>query len=195
MILVMERGATEAQVGEVLAELERRGLRARRVDGGGKPLIHVLSGDTRKARRLLGHARVEALLPTSGPRVRREGRRFWPYHFIRWSALSIVLIGLLVLLAGQLPPGIGPGMDVQHQPAAIGQPWYVRAPLAFTALFPDGSTWLGWLCLLGLALVAFFLPVLDRSRTGSLRERWPIVAAGLLMVALWLWAALPGVDP
>ena len=36
-------------------------------------------------------------------RVRREGRRFWPYHFIRWSALSVVLVAALVLMAAAPP--------------------------------------------------------------------------------------------
>ncbi len=190
MIVVLRQGSTEEEIAEVLRDLERRSLRGRIVHAGGKPLIHVTSGSTRRARRLLRLDQVEALVPTSGPRVRVEGRRFYPYYFVNLCAGFVLVLGLLVLLAGQLPSGMGVEIDAQHPPSETQFPWYARAPLAFVALFPESLAWLGWLVLLVLAGVVFFLPTLDRSQRRTLRERWWIVAAGILAGIGWLYLTL-----
>jgi len=192
MILVLERGATDAHVEEVRYQLEQRGLDVRVLRAGDKPAIHIIAGDTRRARKLLKHERVEALVPTSGPRVRREGRRFWPYHFIRWSALSVAMVGVLVLLAGQFPPGIGGPVDPRTPPADLDQPWYLRFSLSFVGLFPDALSWLGWLALVLLAGAFFLLPVLDRSRQDARGIRALIGLAGVALVLLWLYAGFSG---
>ena len=192
MIIVLERGATDAHVEEVRQLLAERGLDVRVLAAGGKPAIHVLGGDTRRARKLLKHERVEALVPTSGPRVRREGRRFWPYHFIRWSALSVALVGALVLMAGQLPPGIGGAVDPRVPPADLDQPWYLRFSMGFVGLFPDAMAWVGWLLLALLALVFFCLPLLDRSRPDARGVRALIGLAGVVLVLAWLYAGFSG---
>jgi len=192
MILVLERSTSDAHVDEIRQELEQRGLEVRVLRAGGKPVIHVVAGDTRRARKLLTHERVEALVPTSGPRVRRQGRRFWPYHFIRWSALSIVVIAALVLLAGQLPPGIGAAVDPTRPPDDLDQPWYLRFSLRLLELFPASMTWLGWLILVGLALSFFFLPLLVGQRAAGRRAQLPIALAVVVLVALWLLAGFTG---
>ena len=192
MIVVLERGASGAQVGRAVALLEARGLAVRVVRSEGRPLIHVVAGDSRRARRALALEGVEALVPTSGPRVRKTGRRFWPYHFIRWSAVALILISFLVLLAGQFPPGLGKPIEA-HQPLAdLAQPWYLRAPLLFVALFPPAFAWIASLILVALALGAYFLPYIDRSPSRALRDRLPAVVAGLLLVVLWLAASFAG---
>ena len=192
MIVVLERGATEAQVAKAVALLKGRGLDVRVVRADGRPLIHIVSGDARRARRALALDGVEALVPTSGPRVRRMGRRFWPYHFIRWSAVALILLSFLVLLAGQFPPGLGKPIEAHQAPADLSQPWYLRAPLLFATFFPPGLAWVASLILLALALCAYFLPYLDRSASRALRDRLPAVLAGLLLVLLWLAASFAG---
>jgi len=192
MIVVLERGATEAHVEEVRQLLEDRGLEVRILAAGGKPAIHVLGGDTRRARKLLKHERVEALVPTSGPRVRREGRRFWPYHFIRWSALSVAIVATLVLMAGQLPPGIGGAVDPRVPPADLDQPWYLRFAMGFVGLFPESMAWVGGLTLVLLAAVFFALPLIDRSRSEARGARVLIGLIGIALVLLWLYAGFSG---
>jgi quinol-cytochrome oxidoreductase complex cytochrome b subunit len=192
VIVVLERGATEAQVGQAVVMLEGRGLGVRVVHADGRPLIHVVSGDSRRARRALALEGVEALVPTSGPRVRKTGRRFWPFHFIRWSAVALVLISFLVLLAGQFPAGLGAPISAHQPPSEVSQPWYLRAPLRFVELFPAGLAWVAGLVLLALALLAFFLPHLDRSRSAALSDRLPAVGIGLLLVVLWIAASFGG---
>lgn len=191
MIVVLRSGASEAEIGEVLKEIERRGMSGRVVHGGGKPLIHLVSGSTRRARRLLRLELVEGLVATSGPRVRRQGRRFYPYYFVHLSAGFVVLLGVLVLLAGQFPSGIGAPIDAQHPPSEIPEPWYARAPIALVALLPSARAWLGWLAVYLIAAAAFFLPFLDR-RSGTSRGRWPVLLAGGLVAALWLWLTWTG---
>ncbi len=134
MILVLKPGIEKQEVDEVLRELELRGIEGRVLLCGPKPLVHLVSGPTRRARGLLKLEQVEALVPTSGPRVRRSGRRFYPYHFVHLSAACLLFAGVLVLLAGNFPPGLGDAIDQQHPPAELGYPWYVRAPLSFVAL-------------------------------------------------------------
>ena len=192
MILVLRPGTTDGEAEEVLRELQRLGLGGRLVHGRGSPLVHVTAGSTRRARRLLRMEQVVALVPTSGPRVRSQGRRFYPYYFVNWSAASIVLLGLLVLLAGHLPPGIGSAVDLHHPPREIAAPWYARAPLAFVAAFPRPLAWLGWVVLLLLAAAVFFLPLLDRTRGRTVRERWIVVVAGAAIALAAVLLSLSG---
>lgn len=190
MIVVLRPGSTEEEIAEVLRLLERRGIEGRVVQTSEKPLVHLVSGPTRRARRLLKLEQVEAIVPTSGPRLREQGRRFYPYYFIHLSALCLVLLALLVLLAGHHPPGLGDEIDTQHAPAALSYPWYVRAPMAFVALFPASAAWLGWLCLYALAAAFFFLPLVDRSSAPA-RARWPL-GFGALLLAFWAWLTFAG---
>ena len=195
MIVVLRAGSTEAEIGEVLKEIERRGMRGQVLHGGGKPLIHLTAGPTRRARRLIRLDPVEGIFPTSGPRVRREGRRFYPYYFVNLCAGFVAMLGLLVLLAGQLPSGIGAAIDAEHPPAEIPEPWYARAPIALVALLPSGRAWLGWLLIYAIAAAAFFLPVLDRSPSDSgvaARGRWPVLLAGGMVAVLWVWLTWRG---
>lgn len=190
MILVLKPGVDDEELAEVLRELEKRGIESRVLRGGTKPLVHLVSGPTRRARRLLKLEQVEALVPTSGPRVRSFGRRFYPYHFMHLSAACLLLAGLLVLLAGNFPPGLGDAIDPQHAPENLGYPWYVRAPLSFVALFPLSSAWLGWLCLYALGLVALLLPVLERSSDGA-PARWPKLLGALVLLG-WIYMTFGG---
>lgn len=191
MIIVLERGTTPEEEREVLDAMEELGLRGTLLDNLRKPVVHVTQGPTFRARRLTRLDRVETVLPTSGPRIRRQGRRFYPYHFINWSSAAFLMMGGLVLMAGFDPPGVGPEIDPHVPPPGVGAPWFFRAPLAFVRLFP--WAWLGWLAL-GLVLAAlFFLPHLDRSRGNDLRTRAPVLLAGAVLALAWILSTFPGV--
>lgn len=185
MIVVLRPGATEAEVAEVMDALARRGLAGRVVKTGDKSAVHITQGPTRRARRLLRYEQVEAIVPTSGPRVRRIGRRFYPYHFVNWSAFGIALLGVLVLLAGQLPPGIGDPVDYRHPLAVTQQPWYLGGPLAFVGLFGASAAWLGWFVLALLFLAVLGLPLIDRSRGNGLRGVRLAVGLALALAVLY----------
>jgi hypothetical protein len=190
MIIVLRADATDEQRDAVVSELEGLGLGVRAMRGGGKHLIHLVSGPTRRARRVLGSHAVEALVPTSGPRLRSVGHRIYPYHFIRWCAAGIVIFGLAVLLAGQLPPGTGREIQLDHPPDALAWPWYLHAPRALVLSFAPEQRWMGWGLLLLLLIVTFLLPVLDRTRGEGLRHRWPFVGAGLAALAVAVYLSL-----
>lgn len=182
MIIVLERGTTEEQAKEIQDVLESYGLQGRYLATNEKPLIHVHQGPTRFARHALVMEYVEGLVPTSGPRVRREGRRFYPYHFLNWSAATLLLMGLLVVLAGFFPPGLGTALDIRQAPATTATSWYVRALDRLEALLPP---WLLGLLLAALFLGLLLLPLLDRSEGRGLRTRWPAaVAVGALFVGV-----------
>ena len=189
MIVVLRRGATEAEIQEVEREMERRGLLGRRLQIGDQPALHAVAGPTRQTRRLLRLKQVEGLVPTSGPRLRAEGRRFYPYHFVVQSAACIVLFGALVMLAGFLPAGVGGPIDPSVMPARISDPWFARAPLAFVALFPPGFAWLAWLVLLAAGAAVLLVPVVDRRKD---RGRISVIAALVLLALAWGWLTFAG---
>lgn len=195
MIVVLRPGATEAEVAEVVRALEQRGCSARAVPTGTGTVVHVLSGRPRRARRMKRFDQVLEIVPTSGPRVRREGWRWYPYHFVNWSGFGVVLLGALVFLAGMFPTGIGDEVDYSRAPDTVSQPWYLRAPLAFVHLFPRSLFWLGWLLLLLFLMAVLFLPFLDRSRPEDRSGRGLRIGAALLVVTAVVLSAWKGGAP
>lgn len=167
MIVVLKRGSDEAQIGAVMRELTRRGLSGHALVAADKPVIHIVRGNTRRARKLLKLERVQALVPTSGPRVRRHGRRFFPYHFLNWSSAALLLVATLVLLAGQFPPGIGAAAEASPASPSIALPWYLAWPARWLAGLP---AWLAPLLLVMIAAVLLALPTLARRLTRSAEE-------------------------
>jgi hypothetical protein len=182
MIVVLRRGTTDEQRDLVVRRLADLGLEVRALHAGGKPLLHVVAGPTRLARRVLRSEHVEALVPTSGPRIRRDGRRVYPYHFLNWCTAGVLIFGLMVLLAGQFPPGTLAAVDTQRPPETLAWPWYLRAPRAWLLLFSPERRWLGWAGLAALGLAALCLPRLDRTRGEGLARRWPFVAGSLALL-------------
>lgn len=182
MILVLRPGTSPAQAAEVLQELEKRGCAGRIVQTQNGSVVHVTRGRTRRARHLRSLEQVLEIVPTSGPRVRREGWRFFPYHFVNWSAFGVVMLGVLVFLAGMLPTGIGAEVDYSHPAEAVSQPWYLRPALAFVRLFPPALAWLGWVLLGLLGLSFLLLPLLDRARAEGRAGRGLRLAVALLLL-------------
>jgi hypothetical protein len=189
MIVVLDHDATAADVAEVAAALKARGLETRVVRSGGRTLLHVVSGSTRRARAVQDFEQVAALMPTSGPRVRREGRRLFPYHFLQWSALAIALLGVLVFLAGTIPPGIGEAVDVERPPEDLEQPAYVRALAGLVSALPAPLVWP--VALLAAAAI-LLLPCIDRDPARTFRQRLPIVAIGTALIAALVYFASRG---
>jgi quinol-cytochrome oxidoreductase complex cytochrome b subunit len=187
VIVVLRAGCPPEQVAEVVSALAERGVNVRELRAGGRPVLHVVSGSSRRARVALRHECVEGLVATSGPRIRREGQRFFPYHFVQWTALGFVLLAGLTLLAGQFPPGLGDPVDPQHEPVAAASPWYLRAPLAFVGLFPEPMRWLGWAITCALLALLVLVPQLDRGRAERSRGRGiSLTVTAILVVALLL---------
>jgi len=182
VIVVLRRGTTDEQRDEVARALAAQGLEVHALRGGGKPLLHVVAGPTRRAKRVLRADHVEALVPTSGPRIRRDGHRIYPYHFLNWCTAGILIFGLMVLLAGQFPPGTLAALDTQNPPETLAWPWYLQAPRAWLLLFSPDRRWLGWTGLVALLLAALLLPKLDRSDGSGPERRWPILAGALALV-------------
>jgi hypothetical protein len=192
MILVLEPDTTREQIEELLGELASRGLEGRRMASTDRPLIHVWRGPTRGARSLLGHRQVQALVPTSGPRVRRHGRRFYPYHFIAWCAIFLLMSAVLVCLAGFLPPGVLSGIEMEGAPGDLAPPWYLVGFRNFLHLSPAGLGWLAWVLSGAILVGAFFLPAIDRTREGRSGARAPVLAVGFAVVLGYLLLTLKG---
>lgn len=159
MIIVLKRGTEAEQIAEVVREAQRRGLQVRSLVMADKPVLHVLSGNTRRARKLLKLERVQALVATSGPRVRRSGRRFFPFHFLNWSTAALMLVATLVLLAGLFPPGLGPAPDTRAPTAALEVPWYAAWPAKALDGLPAA---LVLLLVIAVPLLLLALPTIDR---------------------------------
>ncbi len=183
MIVVLERGASADELYSVHEHMQALGLEGRVLQEDPQPLIHVTSGSTRRARRLLGHSCVQALVPTSGPRVRREGRRFYPYHALRAGAAGLGLLGALIALAGFFPPGVGSALAPGAALPPPVWPWYLAPLRGLLSLAPTQPSWIGPTLLVLLAALVLALPVLDRTRGSHARERWPVLLAGLVLLA------------
>lgn len=186
-MIVFERGAKPEQVQAVEDELRAQGVETRCVRAAGKPVLHVLGGRVAKPGKVLAHDAVEGIVATSGPRIRREGHRFYPYHALQWFAIWIVVVAVLVLFAGQLPPGIGVPIDLQTPPSQVVVPWYGRAATGFLALFPQSLSWLAWTVMVAVAALLVALPRLDRSAG---RPRLVVGGAVLALVFAIGWLAI-----
>jgi quinol-cytochrome oxidoreductase complex cytochrome b subunit len=187
VILVLRPGTTEVEAADVLRELERCGCTGDLVRTGSSAVVHVTGGRKRRARRLRELEAVLEIVPTSMPRVRREGWRFFPYHFVQWSAFAVALLGVLVFLAGLLPTGIGEGVDYRAPPEVVRHPWYLGAPLALARRVPSSLAWAAWL-VFALALFALLcVPLLDRSDPARpARRSWRVLVALGVLAALAL---------
>jgi hypothetical protein len=183
MIVVTARGTGEPELAELLERLRALGLAGQVLRAGPRPLIHVTGGDSRRTRRLLALESVRALVPTSGPRVRRAGRRFYPYHALRAGAAGLVLLGLLVFLAGYFPPGVGRAPVPGEVLPPVQWPWYLAPLRGLLALAPARPAWLGPSLLVLLTLVVLALPLLDRTRGERAGQRWPVLVIGLALLA------------
>lgn len=188
-MIVFERGAKPDQVQAVEEELRAQGVETRCVRAAGKPVLHVLGGRMSRPGKILAHDAVEGIVATSGPRIRREGHRFYPYHALQWFAVGIVVVAVLVLLAGQLPPGIGRAIDLQTPPSQVIVPWYGRAATGFLALFPHSLSWLAWTVMVAVLALFVALPRLDR--TGE-RSRFVVIGAVVALLVAIGWLALGG---
>lgn len=189
MIVVLDRGATQDDVAEVLDELAALGLEGRVLRTTERSLVHVSRGSTRLARRLARMERVTGLVPTSGPRVRREGRRFYPYHFVTWCAVAFLAMGALVALAGFLPPGLGDAVDPRAPAPAGFEPWYLRGLQRAAAAFPAGSAWMVWPAALAALVLLYLMPRLERA--GGARGRSAALAVGGALLAIFVYVLLP----
>lgn len=188
MILILEPGLSEEGRRAVLSALEGLGLRGNILNADVRPVVHVVAGPTRLARKLRRLEGVEAIVATSGPRVRRQGRRFYPYHFIGWCASGLLLLGALVALAGFLPPGLGADFDPRSQPQ-LGTPWFLRAPVAVLRLLPGTP---GWIVLLALIGVLWWAPLLDRA--ASARARPGVLRLTIVLAVFLGWFLLTFVE-
>jgi hypothetical protein len=184
VIVLLERGAGREEVQGVLERMRALGLAGTELELGTQRLIHVTGGRTRRARHLLSEPAVQAIVPTSGPRVRREGRRFYPFHALCAGAMGLVLLGLLVFLAGFFPPGVSDVLAPGEAPPPPEWPAYLAPLRALLALAPDRPAWLGPSLLVLLAALGLALPALDRTRGEGLRARAPVLLAGLFVLVL-----------
>ena len=192
MIVVLRRGATEAEIAEVEREMADQGLGARRILAGNQPALHVIGGESRRARRLMRLEQVEGLVPTSGPRIRRVGRRFYPYHFVLVAAIWVLLTGALVVLAGFLPPGMGDPIAAHAAPDRIVDPWYARATVEFVSRFRPEFAWLGWVLFLGTCAAVLCLPVIDRGERASGPARIVAILVAVVLALAWAWLTFLG---
>ncbi len=182
MIIVLNQGTDAAAVKEVLERLEQVGLRGRQLEGLDRPVVHVLNGPSWHAKELAGMECVSALVPTSGPRHRREGRRFFPYHFLAWSVQLLLMLSGLILLSGFFPPGLGRPADVLAAGEHADAPWFFRGVHGFLDLFPEGSGSFPMLVLSLVWLAFFLLPEIDRTSGPAWTRRLPVLLVGLFFL-------------
>ena len=108
--------------------------------------------------------------------------------FLRWTAASCMVVGVLVLVASLLPSSLGPPADPLRTPGDIRPSWPM---LAWHAMDDRAPAWLPVPLLVPVAaLVLLLWPLL----AGRLAARRPAAhaAAGAVVLALGLWLAFLG---
>ncbi len=192
MIIVLKQGSDAGAIQEVIDGLTDVGLKSRQLDGLERPVVHVLNGPSWHAKELAKLEQVSALVPTSGPRHRREGRRFFPFHFLAWSVLLLLLLSSLILLSGFFPPGLGRPADVLVEGEHADALWFFRGVHGFLDLFPQGSGSFPMLLLSLIWLAFFLLPEIDRGSGPDWKRRLPVLLLGLFFLFGGLLLSLGG---
>lgn len=100
--------------------------------------------------------------------------------------VSLLAFGLLITLAVLYTPTLGPPADPLSTSAA-SPPWYLSPFYRLISLLSIG--W-GSLVIIGLSLIVFVAPFLDRSRPGSLRLIPRLI--GLLLLGAIVWLGVHG---
>jgi quinol-cytochrome oxidoreductase complex cytochrome b subunit len=187
MLLELETDSTEEQADEILGRLQKMGYEGRLLRDGSRLLVHIVDqygGSSRAIRGIPGVAAAR--------RTPRSLRPFYPYHVINWSIISLGLLTVLVLLAGWLPPGLGPNVDLQAPPPGLGPPWYFRGLDQFLLFFPEALAPLAVLAATLFWVVLFALPWLDRSAGHTPRQRPIAVFLGVLTIVVFLFFSFQG---
>lgn len=196
MILILGHGAGEPEVLATLARMAELGLAGRPLRQGERTFVHVTAGPTSRVKLLLAEGLVEGLVPTSGPRVRREGRRFHPYHSLHLGAWLILIVGGLFVLAGAFPRGVGLRPLPGQPPLELAAwPWYLGPFRVVLAFVPGEPARPGPLVLVLIVLGLLGLPLIDRSQSNRLGTRAPVLVLGLVLVLIAaagiLWGGRP----
>ncbi len=190
LMVVLQPGATEDQVGRVRSEIEILGGHTRVLRAGGKPLIHVLNGKAGTFQRLRKFPGVQAVVPLPSRQAQTAPQPFFPYHFLGLVAAGIPILGALTFLSGFLPPGLAgrPADPVQAAPHLV--PWYLGALHALLEWLDGAPSWLGPLLLAGLLVLILFLPEADARLARLFGNRRPLLWAGFALAAAFFLFAL-----
>jgi quinol-cytochrome oxidoreductase complex cytochrome b subunit len=125
------------------------------------------------------------LSATSGEVARGPGllRR----HAIDVTIVTVLIFGGLITLATLIPASFSQPADPFVTPRGAAPPWYLLASHGFLETFPAiVPRWVRGLLLEGILAFCILLPFLDRSPGQTARERRLAIAAGAVVLALWL---------
>lgn len=184
MIVLLSPGLGQAQAAAVLARAAELGLELVPLDAGKGRAFEVVGPRRGEALGLRGVPGVAEIL------TRRTaltgGEPLWPHLALRVGALTLGLLGLLVLLAAFFPPGLG---EAAGGEPAVGAPveWFLRLPALLVGFDSLGAAFLAPLFWLLLAAWPFLDRLDPQSAAGKAlcAGRW-LVAVGLLLTVAWL---------
>jgi quinol-cytochrome oxidoreductase complex cytochrome b subunit len=101
--------------------------------------------------------------------------------------LVVLVLGALVTLATLFPAPFGPPADPASTPPGARPPWYLLASHALLESAPSVIPPFARGLLLVLLLAVFvFLPFLDRSAATAPRQRRAALAAGAVVLVVWI---------
>lgn len=192
MILVLRHDTTTAQLEELQQKAEALNLEFNTLKREGRTVLHLSSGLTSQVCKLERLDCVEGVVRLTVPDADLRPRAFFPYHMTRWIAGSTLVLGLLVLLTGLYPPGLGGPVDLSSSGEVIA-PWYFRALDSVRELFPEEQAGLAALVVMLAGLLLFLLPVLDRTPGRTPAERKGVLAVGLVVLLASIALSLRGV--
>jgi hypothetical protein len=180
VILRFSSTATDAERSALMADLDAREIEYRDF---GTFLVLDRELAAEDAVRSASFAGVSDVTPAD-PRLHtvREG-------FLRWTAASCTVVGILVLVASLLPSSLGPPADPLRTPGDVRPSW----PMIAWHTMDDRAP--GWIPVPLLVVAASLVLLLWPFLAGKLAERKPAAhaAVGVLFLALGAALAILGV--
>ena len=121
------------------------------------------------------------------PEQRRAGAAVYTVYLYNLLILAVVTLGCLVTLAMVLPEPFLQAADPLATPAGARPPWYLLASHAVLETLPSiVPRPVRGLLVLAILAAVILVPFIDRSPGRAPRERKGAIAAGAVVVFLWL---------
>ena len=193
MIVLLREGADDAQVEDLRSRIAALGFTVMRLDEGKGGALEVTGLVTSPVLGSRGPPAVADILTRRRPIEGDEP--LWPHGMLKLGMLLLLLLTIVLLLTGFLPPGLGDQAEATATRPVVALEWYLRPLAAFLALFPRSHPWIGGTLVLVLWLGLLLWPFLDRTDPEKPRGRRTLqllrVMGVLLILAAFVLAFLP----
>ena len=137
MLVVFREGTTEEEAQKICGMMKAAGIESRLVVGLRKIVVHARTNDVDLLAPFQAYTIVEGLVPIEGEGEATEGYPFFPRQFFTNIIVMLFALGVLILLAGYFPAGLGTRHDPIEPTRDIGAEWYLLPVQKFLDVVPE----------------------------------------------------------